>query len=136
MKVLISLSILVAVLFSGCRLWEFYDQKSSEREAAAEVQRRRGDGSRLFGMDPLLETQYRDAMQGGVLSLRNFLERYRGTIYLSDPRLAWIEIDCALLLRYKDPLEAKRLFQQVKSRSKTGDATLQARIKDLEKSFE
>jgi hypothetical protein len=87
-------------------------------------------------MDPLLETQYRDAMQGGVLSLRSFLERYRGTIYLSDPRLAWIEIDCALLLRYKDPLEAKRLFQQVKSRSKTGDATLQARIKDLEKSFE
>ena len=74
MKVLISIAILVGVLFSGCRLWEFYDKKSSERDALAEVQRTRGDGSRLYGMDPLLETQYREALQGGVLSLRALRE--------------------------------------------------------------
>ena len=71
----------------------------------------------------------------GVLNLKTFLDSYRGSRYLLDPRLAWIEIDYALLLRYKDPVEANRVFQAVKARSKSGHAMVQERIKDLESSF-
>lgn len=135
MKGFISILIIGGLLFGVWKIWELYDQKVSNQVTIQENQRRRSDGSRLPGMDPNLESAYRDAMQGGVLSLKTFLQNYRNTSYLSDPRLAWIEIDYALLLRYKDPQEASRVFQSVKARSKSAHALIQERIRELDSNF-
>lgn len=135
MKGFISILIIGGLLYGVWKIWEVYDQKTSNQVTVQENVRRRADGTRLPGMDPGLENAYSDAMQGGVLSLKAFLQNYRNTSYLTDPRLAWIEIDYALLLRYKDPLEANRVFQTVKARSKSGHAMVQDRIRDLEGSF-
>ena len=64
-------------------------------------------------MDPALENSYRMAKEKGAAGLRDFLNGYRGTPHLVDPRLGHIEIDYALLLNLNNPAEGRRVFNEV-----------------------
>lgn len=134
MKALISLLIVGGILMGIWKIWEFYDQKTSNRQVAQSLQKR-FDSSRLQGMNPNLENQYAQARDSGTLALRDFLERYRNTEFLVDPRLAAIEMDYIWLLRAKDPAEAKRLLSVLKARIKPGTPILSEMLNELELSF-
>jgi len=135
MKAAIAIFIIGAVVFLSWKLFEFYDQTTNEREARArEEERQRNLPRRLTGMDPALDNIYRDAQQKGAPGLRDFLERYRGTQYLRDPKLAWIELDYVMLLVVSNPAEAKRLFNSIRTRV-GADSPVYPRIRDLEKNF-
>lgn len=134
MKSLISLLIVGGILMGIWKAWEFYDQKTSNKLVAQSLQKR-FDSSRLPGMSPNLETIYGQARDAGALALRDFLERYRNTEFLVDPRLAAIEMDYIWLLRAKDPAEAKRLFSMLRTRIKPGTPILSEMLHELEVSF-
>jgi hypothetical protein len=54
---------------------------------------------------------------------------------VKDPRLAWIELDYVVMLSPSDPVEAKKLFAQIKKRT-PADSPIMPRIRSLEKTYE
>lgn len=91
------------------------------------------NADQLPGLPPKLEPSLQIALKQGARGLRIWLKNYRG--YVQDPRLAWIELDYAVLVAQKDPAEAKRVFAEVKSRVAPG-SPVYGRIKQLEKTYE
>ena len=65
--------------------------------------------------------------------MRNWLKAYRP--YLSDPRLAAIELDYVVLVGASDLKEARQIFAAVKQRTPT-NSPVYPRIKQLEKTYQ
>lgn len=136
MKSFITIALIAGVLLGIWKLWEVYDQKTTDRQVQTATTRARSDGTRVPGMDPALEQRYREAQEKGAPGIKLFLDQFRGTRFLVDPRLAWVEIDYAMLLRLSSPAEAKRVFLSAKERIKPGTPMIWDRIKEFENSFQ
>jgi hypothetical protein len=134
MKNLIGLLIVVGIVIGIWKTWEVYEQQQTTQELAKKDSAKLLDGTRFPGMDPALENSYRMAKEKGAAGLRDFLNGYRGTPHLVDPRLGHIEIDYALLLNLNNPAEGRRVFNEVKNRI-LASSPLQPRVKQLEASF-
>ncbi len=132
MKALISLVVLGLIALGFYKAWEAWElkQTSAEVEKNATI-----NPARLQGMDFKIEPMYREAQSKGAYGLRDFIDRYKGTQFLEDPKLAWIELDYALLLSVSDPPEARKVFNRVRARINSG-SPVYARMKSLEKSFQ
>jgi hypothetical protein len=135
MKLVIAAVIIILVLVGGFKVWEYWDKVShdkdvSEKEAAARLQI---TPESLQGMPNGLESTYAAAQKNGATGVRNWLKAYGARV--QDPRKAWIELDYAVMIAREDPIEAKKIFAEVKGRT---DETSQVypRIKQLEKTFQ
>ncbi len=134
MRVLIGILIVVAVLFGGWKVWEYWQNVSEQqeggprREARAEI---RPDS--LEGMPYQLIPKLQEAEQRDAKTLKQFIETWRGSI--KDPRLAWIELDYVNRIAVENPVEAKKVFLSVKQRVPT-NSVIYPRIQALSKSYE
>jgi hypothetical protein len=104
------------------------DLKEQEATAALVV-----SPQSLPGMPNTLEPSYSAAQSAGVIGLRNWLKMYSDSV--QDPRRAWIELDYMVLIARTDPVEAKKIFADVKDRTPT-NSPIYPRIKVLQKTYE
>jgi hypothetical protein len=131
MKKLIGILFILIVLFCGWRLyvyWEKFDSKDAAKDNPAEV-----NPSKLPGMPYQLEPSYDLASRQGTAAMRAWLNNYGRLI--QDPRKAWIELDFCRDIYRDNPVEAKRIFEDVKSRT-PHSSPVWPRVKELEKTFE
>jgi len=137
MKAAISIIIIILVCVGGFKLWEYWDKVSLEKELTEKA----ADGSdikeyQLPGMASFeLEQRYVQAKQKGAAGLKEFLDAYRKAPKFEDPRKAWIELDYAVLITSSDPVEAKKVFLDVKQRTSTNSA-IYPRIRAMSKTYE
>jgi len=135
MKLVIAAVVIILVLVGAFKVWEYWDKVShdkdiSEKEAAARLQ---VTPENLQGMPNGLETTYVAAQKNGATGVRNWLKAYGAKV--QDPRKAWIELDYAVMIAREDPIEAKKIFADVKSRTEE-TSPVYPRIKQLEKTFQ
>jgi hypothetical protein len=135
MKAVIAILIIAGVAFGGYKVWEYWDtMKESEgkRQTAASVE---VSPDKLTGLPQKLEPTLQEAQKGGAKTLKAWLDKIKPAGLVKDPRLASIELDYVLMITKDDPIEAKRIFHQVKDRT-PADSPLYPRIKALEKTYE
>ncbi len=134
MKALIAILIAVAIAFGAYKIWQYWDTVENEREKdknpPAQI-----TGDRLEGVPWKLEQSLHQAEKGGPKALKAWLDQTKRAGAVKDPRLAWIELDYVLMITKDDPVEAKRIFAEIKQRIPP-DSPVQQRIKTLEKNYE
>jgi len=135
MKAVIIILIVAGVVFGGYKIWEYWDNVEHEREMKANAPQAEITGDRLPGMPPKLEQSFKDAEKGGPKTLKPWVDRVKSTGMVKDPRLAWIELDYVLMITKDDPVQAKRIFADIKQRTPP-DSPVLPRIKALEKNYE
>lgn len=134
MKLVISVVIIIAVLFGGYKIWEYWDSVAHDRDLAQkEAASRKVVPEQLAGMPQGLEPAYQAAQKGGANGIRNWLRAYGPR--LEDPRKAWIELDYAVAISREDPVEAKKVFAEVKNRTPDTSPVF-GRVKELERTFQ
>ncbi len=134
MKLVLSVLIVLLVYYLAKSLIvEFKSVQREQHGDKAETKQSAPAEPVLPGLPPGLEPSLQAAEKQGVDGLKNWLKRYRFNV--SDPRLASIELDYVMLLSARDPVEAKRLFKEVKDRTPQ-TSPLYPRIKSLEKTFD
>jgi hypothetical protein len=134
MKAVISILIVIGVIFGGYKLWEYWDT-TNENEGKAPPTTTQVSSEQLKGLPQKLEQSLQKAQKGGPKALKAWLDKTKPSGMVQDPRLAAIELDYVLMITKDDPLEAKRIFHEVKERTPT-DSPLYPRIKGLEKTYE
>jgi len=136
MKILISILIVLAVSIGGYKLWEHWNAVKEEgivaRKAAAGADI---NPDTLAGLPHQLQNKVREAQQAGPETFKRFIDSCKRFPDVKDPRLAWMELDYMVMISSTDPVEAKRIFFDVKKRTPT-DSPIYPRIKALEKSYE
>jgi hypothetical protein len=136
MKILISILIILAVCVGGYKLWDHWntvkEQGVLERKAAAGADI---NPETLPGLPPQLHQKVREAQQAGPETFKRFIDSCKRFPDVKDPRLAWMELDYMVMISSTDPIEAKKIFFEVKKRTPT-DSPIYPRIKALEKSYE
>ena len=121
------------IALAGWFGWTLSKQQTDHSAPTEAAPARPITGPDLPGMPQSLEGTWAMAQQRGATGLRDFLTRYGKTI--SDPRLAWIQLDYAVLVAKQDPAEARKTFSTVKNRIAPG-SLVYPRVKQLEKTYE
>ena len=135
MTKLIAALIIVAALFGGWKLFEYWEKVKNEEEsvrqkaAAAEIAR----WDQLQGVPEKLGASLNSAESQGAAGLRNWLKTY-GSV-AKDPAKAWVELDYCVAVTREDPAEAKRVFAAVKDRTPKS-SPVYPRIEKLAKTYE
>ena len=135
MTKIIGILILAVMIWGGYELfslWDNYDKEKDVKAAAAE-EASHFTPQQLPGMPNGLESTYAMAQKGGATGVRNWLKAYGAK--LQDPRKAWIELDYVVLVAREDPVEAKKVFADVKARTPE-NSRVYTRIKELQKTYE
>ncbi len=136
MKALIGIFVVLAVIFLGWRVYDYWVGVDTEREA-----RERAKlpppvvPERLEGLPSQLEPSLQEAQKKGAAGLKSWLDQYKRSPLVKDPRLAWIELDYVVGVAAENPIEAKRVFSEVKKRTPP-ESPVYPRIKELEKTYE
>jgi hypothetical protein len=128
---LIGILIILIVLYGGWKLFEYWETVKANQEKAKAVETIRPE--QLPGLPPQLETSLATAYTQGAVGLNKWLERYRPST--QDPRLAWIELDYVVLITKDNPLQAKKIFAQVKNRIQPS-SPIYNRIQKLAKTYD
>jgi hypothetical protein len=130
---LIAAFIIIVVLYGGYHLFLYWEKVKNEEETqrkqavAAAVQ-----AENLPGLPAGLEPSLRAAQQESPAAFRKWLRTYEKA--LQDPRKAWIELDYCVAIAREDPSEARRVFAEVKARTRPS-SPVWPRVKALEKSY-
>ena len=128
--------LLILGAFLGVRqlisYWESVKAKSDAAEGRAPVVQPAAPET-LSGLPPSLEASLQNAQKQGAAGLKNWLKLYRP--YVSDPRLAAIELDYVILVGPSNMKEAKQVFAAVKQRTPV-NSPVYPRIKQLEKTYQ
>lgn len=134
MKIVISILIIAGVIFGGYKLWEYWDtmKENENRSTTSTVQ---VPSEQLQGLPRELEASLQQAQKNGPKAMKAWIDKVKSSRLVKDPRLGGIELDYLLLITKDDPLEAKRIFHDVKERTPP-DSPLYPRIKALEKTYE
>jgi hypothetical protein len=136
MKILISILIVLAVGIGGYKLYEHWntvkEQGIQQRKAAAGATI---NPDTLSGMPYQLLPKLRESQQAGPETFKRFIDGCKNFPDVKDPRLAWMELDYMVMISSTDPVEAKKIFFDVKKRTPT-ESPIYPRIKALEKSYE
>ena len=135
MTKLLGILIVVLMIWGGYELfvlWDNYD-RDQDLKAKAEEEARNFTPQQLSGMPQELEDSLNKAESRGAVGLRNWLKAYGAKI--QDPRRAWIELDYVVLVAREDPVEAKKVFADVKARTPE-TSKIYPRIKQLQKTYE
>jgi hypothetical protein len=125
------LLILIVLLFCGWRLGVYWHEvKTQEKQRSAEAAKK---AENLPGMPDRLKESYNAAKQKGPAVMRTWLKTYGHLV--QDPCKASIELDYCMSVARVNPVEAKRVFAQVKART-AESSPVWPRIKQMERSFE
>jgi hypothetical protein len=135
MTKLITVLIIVAALWGGWQLFLYWDKVKTEDETAAKkkAQTEITSGEQLSGMPSPLEPSYQAAKKQGATGLKNWLKINGRNI--QDPRKAWIELEYCIAISREDPVEAKRVYAEVRNRTPQ-TSPVWPRIKQLEKTYQ
>jgi hypothetical protein len=136
MRVLIGILIALLLCLGGWKVWEHWQKVSEQQEGGLQPETKveiRGDS--LDGLPYQLVPKLMEAQQRGPQAMKQFLDTWRTSPGVKDPRLAWIELDYVNMIATSDPLEAKRIFLSVKQRTPT-NSVIYPRIRSLSKSYE
>lgn len=133
MKVLIGILVVVGVIFGVWKIWDYWETVNKEKMAAHAAATQVEDSSNYEGMPYRLEQPFVKARAAGTKSFKQWLDTYRP--HIKDPRLAAIELDYIVAITREDPVEAKRMFAEVKKRIPPTEK-LAKRIESLSKSYE
>jgi hypothetical protein len=136
MKVLISILITLLVCIGAWRIYDHWRTVQAQQEAGL----RRDEtvplrAEEIPGLPYQLEPKLSEARQRGAKTYKQFIDTWKGSPEVKDPRLAWIELDYVTMISSTDPLEAKRIFLDVKKRIKT-NSVIYPRIRSLSKTYE
>jgi hypothetical protein len=136
MKAFISILAALVLGMAVWKLWDYYDQVGTEKEASINTATGSGAATpQLPSLPAKLEQELAEAKKKGAIGLKAWLDRYKLSPVVKDPRLAWIELDYVVMLSPTDPVQAKKIFGEVKKRTPP-DSPVYPRIKDLEKTYE
>jgi hypothetical protein len=135
MTKLIGILVIVALIWGGYELfevWNKYDTDKDLSEKKAE-EARNFNPDYLPGMPDKLQKTYEIAKTRGDVGIHDWLKAYHEQV--QDPRLAWIELDYAVMISQKDPVEAKKVYEDVKGRIPE-NSPVYPRVKQLQKTYE
>lgn len=136
MKTLITILVVLVVGVMAWNLWNYWEEVSRERERREKAATSGTvSPSQLPGLPPQLEASLEQAQKSGTAGLKLWLQTYKRSPLVQDPRLAWIELDYVVALSREDPVEAKKVFAEIKKRTPP-DSPVLPRIKALEKTYE
>ena len=136
MTKLLGILIIVLVIWGGYELFELWDRYGTETDLKAKQAEEASHFSpqSLPGMPSYqLEDAYKKAQDNGAKGIRNWLKAYGDKV--QDPRKAWIELDYVVAISREDPVEAKKVFDDVKARTPP-TSKVYPRIKELEKTYD
>jgi|SRR4051794_6098594 hypothetical protein len=133
MKPLIIILVVVGVIFGGWKMWEYWDTVDQQKEASEKIPEVSED--QMGRMTPELETSLQEAKKKGAAGVKDWLNKYQKSPKIPEARLAWIKLDYVLMASQSEPLEAKKVFAQVKENTPT-TSPVYPRIKKLEKSYQ
>lgn len=138
MRQVLGILLIVAAIWGCKELYNYWEQVKARKEAED-----RGGGpppavvvtapTTLPGLPANLESSLQAAQKQGAAGLKNWLKLYRP--YVSDPRLAAIELDYLVLISSTAPQEARQIFAAVKQRT-PANSPVYPRIKQLEKTYQ
>ena len=132
MKALIAVLIVVAVIFGGWKLWDYWDNVNQQKEASEKVVE--VSEGQMGQMSPELEKTLTEARKKGPSAVKAWLDRFEKSPKIPEDRLAWIKLDYVLMVSQSDPLEAKKVFADVKQKTPTTSKAY-PRIQKLEKTY-
>ena len=135
MKTLIIILLIIGAVVGIQKLISHYDSVKARQEGRepAQTQTQTRVPAAIPGLPPSLEASLETAKGQGRLALKQWLRQYRR--YVTDPRLADIELDLVVLTGGQDFQEAKKLFQTVKARTPT-NSVVYPRIRQLERNYQ
>jgi hypothetical protein len=136
MKQLITLLLIFGALYLAKVLYQHYkevERKGDYAEEKTEAKPANAPVATLPGLAPQYEASLQNAKKQGAAGLKKWLDQYRR--WVSDPRLADIELDYVVLVGPSNPSEARRVFKEVKARTPL-NSPVQVRIKSLAKTYE
>lgn len=136
MKALIGILIALVVGMGAYRIYDHWE-KVKERRVLDERAARGADinPDQLPGMPWQLVQKLREAQSADAATFKRFIDSCKNYPDVKDPKLAWVELDYVVMISAKDPVEAKKIFQEVKKRTPE-DSPIYPRIKALEKNYE
>jgi hypothetical protein len=136
MKASVGILIVLLVCLGGWKVWDHWSRVREQQELGIREQ----EGAeikpdQLPGLPFQLEARLSEAKQRGPQTLKQFIDTWRHSPEVKDPRLAWIELDYVTMIASSDPVQAKRLFFEVKQRIST-NSVIYPRIRALSKAYE
>ena len=135
MKTLIAILVVLGVVFVGWKLLDYWDAVDQQREAKEKAANAPIYPTSLAGVPSDLEGPLQEAYKKGAPGLKDWLERAKRSPQIKDPRLAYVQLDYVMLITKNDPMEAKRVFAEVKDRL-SPMSPVYPLMKKLEKTFE
>jgi hypothetical protein len=134
MRKVIGLLLIIGAVWGIRQLIAHYERVEAEKIAreGGGPSPARVDTSVLPGLPSGLEASLQTAQKQGAAGMRNWLKAYRP--YVTDPRLAAIELDYIVLVGANNIKEARQVFAAVKQRTST-NSPVYPRIKQLEKTY-
>ena len=134
-KTISIVAIVAIVIFGGWEMWLQWDKYNTEKDIKekADAAALNVNPETLEGMPYTLEKSYQAASKNGAVGIRNWLKVYGQSV--QDPRRAWIELDYVVQIASSDPLEARKVFADVKSRVDT-NSPVYPRVQQLSKTYD
>ncbi len=130
-------AVIVLVAFTVLRrmtdYWSNVKAKQNDGTAAQEQPVAPVGPTRLPGLPDQFEASLQTAQTMGATGLKRWLDSYRK--YVTDPRLAEIELDYVQMISRDNPGEARRIFADVRQRL-PAHSPLQPRLKTMERTYQ
>ena len=133
MKVLISIVVVIGAFVGVWQLWEYWDKVNREKLRTSEEANQFPPSRSYSGLPAQFEQPLQAAMSQGPEAFKQWLELNRR--HIEDPRLAAIELDYVITITRSAPVEAKRVFADLKGRI-PGGSPLYKKIKAMEKTYQ
>ena len=135
MKQLIAILLVIGAIWGARQLQLHWDQVKAKKlaEEGGAPASTPAVPAALPGLPPGLESSLQTAQKQGAAGLKNWLKAYRS--YVTDPRLAAIELDYVVIVGASNIKEARQVFALVKQRTPT-NSPVYPRIKQLEKNYQ
>ena len=136
MKILISILIVIGVIFTIYKGYDYWVRVNDEK--ALNEKARQGedvDPNQLRGLPWQLEPKYREAVKQGAPGLKAFLDAFSKSPSFKDPRKAWIQLDYLVMISGSDPVEAKRIYADLKARLST-NSVVYPRLRSLGRTYD
>ena len=134
MKIALSILIIFGVCFGGWKIWDYW-AKVREQENVVQEEPAELNPTSIPGLPYALEQKLTEAKQRGAKTFKQFIDAWKNSPEVKDPRLAWIELDYVTMIASSDPIEAKRIYLDVKQRIPT-NSVIYPRIRSLAKAYE
>src|SRR5262245_18766108 len=117
MKTLIGILIALLVGFAAYKIYEHWNAVKERKVLEERIAKGADiDPESVPGMPYQLIPKLQEAQRGGPEVFKRFLDECKRFPDVKDPRLAWIELDYDVMISSKDPVEAKKIFAEVKKR--------------------